>query len=307
MDDEQREAGRGGQAGRRARLTSGLAAMGLALAALAAGAATAFGGPPPDSPPSSPPTSAPPSPPSPPTPPTPRTYVALGDSYAAGTGTSAPADACERTANAYPALFAAAQKVPSFTSVACGGARVADVSGKQVPSLSHEADLVTLTVGGNDVGFGAIGAGCVRGTPAQCRATVGRGEALIRDELPARLNGLLGRIRAVAPYARVVVLGYPRLFDAARCAQLGAPFDAGNLAQVNRVIDRLAEVTAASAARAGAQFVDMRAAFAGHEACAQDSWINLLTPKGALHPNDKGHQAHLAELGRALTGPPPGP
>lgn len=50
-------------------------------------------------------------------------YVALGDSYAAGTGAGdyGSSGQCYRSANAYPQLWAKAHSPSSFTFAACGG------------------------------------------------------------------------------------------------------------------------------------------------------------------------------------------
>jgi lysophospholipase L1-like esterase len=106
-------------------------------------------------------------------------YVALGDSFAAlgptGAPTSGPAG-CLRSSLNYPSVLAEQLDVAEFVDVTCGGARTVDMTVPQIAqtppqfdALTADTDLVTLSIGGNDIGFSAI-AGCVVQTP---RATDG--------------------------------------------------------------------------------------------------------------------------------------
>src|SRR5689334_15465308 len=80
-------------------------------------------------------------------------YVALGDSYSSGVGASGQTGLCLRSANGYPGLWRAAHDPASYRTNACGGATTADLRSYQLSGLSGSTDLVTLTIGGNDVGF----------------------------------------------------------------------------------------------------------------------------------------------------------
>ena len=96
-------------------------------------------------------------------------YVALGDSYAAFGNellTTGPAD-CMRSIANYPATLDRYPVVGDLTDVTCGGAVTASLFTAQhenVPAqldaLDADTDLVTLSIGGNDVGFSAI-VGCI--------------------------------------------------------------------------------------------------------------------------------------------------
>src|SRR6187551_2110890 len=79
-------------------------------------------------------------------------YVALGDSYAAGVGSGGSGE-CGRSASAHPSLWNDAHSPAEFRFAACSGATTQDVLESQVASLSSVTTLVTLTVGGNDIGF----------------------------------------------------------------------------------------------------------------------------------------------------------
>jgi GDSL-like Lipase/Acylhydrolase family len=91
-------------------------------------------------------------------------YVALGDSYSSGVGAGShigSSRSCDQSANAYPALRDAASQPASYTSEACSGATTATVLGSQLGALSPATTLVSITVGGNDVGFSSVMETCV--------------------------------------------------------------------------------------------------------------------------------------------------
>src|SRR5687767_1197018 len=79
-------------------------------------------------------------------------YVALGDSYSSGVAAGdyfSGSGECKRSANAYPAAWAARHRPASFTFVACSGARTYDVRDGQLSALRNDTTLVTISIGGN--------------------------------------------------------------------------------------------------------------------------------------------------------------
>jgi lysophospholipase L1-like esterase len=229
-------------------------------------------------------------------------YVALGDSYAAGVG--AGSGPCGRTTASYPARFTAATAPRSSVSVACSGATTANVLKDQVRAVTRDTDLVTITVGGNDTGFGPVVARCTTApTDVACDHAVTAGERLARYVLPSALAVTYGTVRFRAPHATVVVLGYPRLYgDGGRCPA-GVP-DAARRARIDAGADALNAAIADSARRWGATFVDVRDAFAGHGLCGADPWLVPPGAPGAYHPTATGYArgylpALLAVTGRA--------
>ena len=146
-------------------------------------------------------------------------YVALGDSYSSGVGTGvydAASGDCARSPLSYPPLWASEHDPANFRFVACSGATTDNVRGDQVSALTPSTNLVTITVGGNDVGFGPVLQTCtVAESDSTCFAAVDAAEAFSRSVLPDRLSRTYAAIRSAAPYAQVIVLGYPRLFDLA--------------------------------------------------------------------------------------------
>jgi lysophospholipase L1-like esterase len=222
-------------------------------------------------------------------------YVALGDSYSAGTGAGSYAPAarsCERSARAFPQLWASRHAHASFVSVACAGATTASVRTSQLTALSRRTTLVSLTVGGNDVGFSSVMQACVLELKSACLKAIATAESSIRTVLPARLDSLLRAVRARAPRARIVLLGYPDLYDLSQsgsCIGIGTAKRTA-LDQGAAVLD---QVLSAAAARTGAHYVDVRARFAGHEICdASASYLNALSYPldTSYHPNAAGQQ-----------------
>jgi lysophospholipase L1-like esterase len=205
-------------------------------------------------------------------------YVALGDSYAAGLGaggTIASTGSCERSSKAYPALWRRAHDPASYVSRACSGATTEDVRARQLGALRPETTLVSVTAGGNDVGFGPVMRACATSGSGTCVADVDAAEKTMRTQLPGHLDTLYAAIRRGAPNARVVVVGYPRLYHVGVWWCLGLTDTARS--KINEAANVLDRVIAAAASRAGFTFADVRPAFVGHEICdGGSSWLHAV-------------------------------
>jgi lysophospholipase L1-like esterase len=237
-------------------------------------------------------------------------YVALGDSYSSGVGTGvydAESGDCVRSPLSYPPLWAAEHHPASFQFVACSGATTADVRGNQISALSPDTDLVTITVGGNDVGFGPVLQTCTFAeSDRTCIAAVDAAEAYSRSVLPGRLARTYAEIRSAAPYAQVIVLGYPRLFDLApSCADPLVPnlVRREKLNEGSDVLNTVIQKTVSQ--QSGFSFSDVRDRFASHGVCSADPWINgpsVPTFVGPYHPNQSGYrEGYLDALNAAST------
>lgn len=248
-------------------------------------------------------------------------YVALGDSYTAGPkipGQSATPAGCERSDHNYPALVARQLGLSGteFRDMSCTGATTEDLSAAQktddgtnpaqLSALHEDTRLVTLGIGGNDIGFSSMITTCVKagvryqvekllgGTDdSPCRSSYADGELETRistagDKLAAALKEIGHR----SPDARVYVVGYPTILPAkGDCTEMGlAPGDVGFLrAQEERLNSELR----ARAKDAGAAYVDTYTPSAGLDACADADvrWVEPLLPKApaaAVHPNERG-------------------
>jgi lysophospholipase L1-like esterase len=224
-------------------------------------------------------------------------YVALGDSYSSGVGAgsyTAESGSCDRSLSAYPALWAGANSVASFTFAACSGATTADVASSQLGALSPSTSLVSITIGGNDENFAGIMEDCNLYSDDTCVSEIQAAEDDAQANLPGKLASLYGQISSRAPSARVVVLDYPRFYDLAN--------DCIGLSQTKRTkidegIDVLDGILQNSASAAGFGFADVRGAFTGHEICDSNRWlhsVNFSDFSESYHPTADGHaQAYL--------------
>ncbi|WP_405390034.1 SGNH/GDSL hydrolase family protein [Streptomyces sp. NBC_01102] len=221
-------------------------------------------------------------------------YVALGDSYSSGVGagsyTSESGD-CKRSTNAYPYLWANANAPSSFKFVACSGATTTSVSSGQLSALSSSTTLVSVTAGGNDVGFADVMQTCVLQSEATCVNRVNTAISQVQTTLPGKLDSLYNGITSRAPQARVVVLGYPRFYRLSGSCIAG--LTETERGAINNASIILNDVLAKRAADAGFTFSSVVDEFTGHELCSGDAWIHSVTIPitNSYHPKTVGQSA----------------
>jgi lysophospholipase L1-like esterase len=221
-------------------------------------------------------------------------YTALGDSYSSGVGTRgyyADSGSCYRSPQAYPPLVAQSLGM-QLTFAACSGARVPDIY-NQLGSLGAGTNLVTLSVGGNDAEFVDVITRCALPWPWTCWGHLTNANNFIRNTLPGQLDALYDTIRNRAPNARVIVIGYPRIFNGEEC-NFGARISSGEQSELNNTANNLATTIAGRAAAHGFAFVDARTPFTGHAICDDVEWINgLANPiMESYHPNSGGQSTY---------------
>jgi lysophospholipase L1-like esterase len=153
-------------------------------------------------------------------------YVALGDSYASGPAIPGQIDAnCARSDHNYPHDVAVAQHT-HLTDVTCSGATTAEMTAPQgtapaqFAALGRTTDLVTVSIGGNDIGFSTIVGTCAQlgatdpaGAPCHTHYTSGGTDQLkvkIQQTAP-KIAQVIRGIHQRAPHAKVQVVGYPDL------------------------------------------------------------------------------------------------
>ena len=220
-------------------------------------------------------------------------YVALGDSYSAGLGAGnyiASSGSCDRSNDAYPALWSAANLPASYASVACSGATTSTVLSSQIPALSTSTTLVSITIGGNDVGFQSVMETCVLFPTSTCVRAIGQAESETASQLPGELDDVLNAITASAPDARVVVLGYPHLYDLGRSAGC-VGLSTTDRTDLNQAADLLDGQIQAAAFRHDDVFGDARSAFTAHEICDSAGWlhsVNFFDLSESYHPTAAG-------------------
>lgn len=271
-------------------------------------------------------------------------YAALGDSYSAGLGNS-PAypngvPNCGQSVKAYPALLDAGMPaLGKLGFIACENDVTDDfyTNGSNLSQLDalgllSNVRTVTLTIGGNDIGFVPVIAACADQTKdcyksqegkvsARLAALAGKGSATINGRPIHTIATLLADIHAVAPNAHIYLAGYPRQFGTsaeyytvlkghgqpgARVCFLNSsgasPFVRYDDAQwFDKTADALNGVlaNAVNTARSKgvpATFVSVRAAFTTHGDCdSGQSWLTPFTLPSygtILHPATTGQQAY---------------
>lgn len=228
-------------------------------------------------------------------------YDALGDSFAAGSGAAAPQDACGRNDSAYPHVLDGRMRIALDDFAACGGATIPSMLATQLTALGAETDLVTVSIGGNDIGWSAAVTACLIGTEEQCAQAIQGTSQLIEQQLPAGLDTAYTQISAAAANAHVVVTGYPRLFspehgDFVPFPQLPAVISVAEQEMLNDGADLLNSVIAEVAAEHRFQFVDVTSRYTGHGVNAPDAWLTGLDQPVPLHPTAKGQHAYGVAL-----------
>lgn len=248
-------------------------------------------------------------------------YVALGSSFAAGLGLGPRAPGSprisQRGVDGYPQQLARLLQVPSFTDMTSSGSTVRQVLrggqfllGPQIDALGPDTRLVTLTAGGNDIGyvgdltFMAYGnAGGLLGAPL--RLAKGKPKAASkRDfrELDENLRATLREIRRRSPRAQVVVATYPAILpEAGICGRLRITED--QAATMRGVADELSRVTRAAAAATRATVVDMAMLSKGHDACGEQPWTNGFRPEegASFHPTHAGARATAQAIASVIS------
>lgn len=221
-------------------------------------------------------------------------YVALGDSYSSGVGAgsyTSSSGSCDRSTNAYSQLWANANHPASYTSVACSGATTLDVVNSQVSALSSSTTLVSVTIGGNDVGFASVMQTCVLDSDSACLTAINNAESQARSILPGRLATAYSAIRSHAPGAHVIVLDYPELYDLGNswyCIGLSTT----DRTALNQAADLLDSTIQTAAGTAGFTFADVKGRFHGHELCDLfNEWlhsVNVTDVTESYHPTASG-------------------
>ncbi len=236
-------------------------------------------------------------------------YVALGDSYSSGVGTRTyinDGTSCQRSVYAYPSLIASARSY-TLNFRACSGATVADVTNTQLSALSTSTSYVSISVGGNDAGFASVLTECAQpGWMSNCNGAIDNAQNIINNTLPSRLATLYSSIRSKAPNAKVVIVGYPRIFNGEDC-NAGTWFSPAEETRLNYTSDLLNGKMSTAASNAGFTFASVTTPFVGHAVCDNPEWINGLSSpvSESYHPNKTGQSSgYTPVVSPKLTGAP---
>ncbi|WP_018157734.1 SGNH/GDSL hydrolase family protein [Demetria terragena] len=228
-------------------------------------------------------------------------YVALGDSFSAGTGTKSKVDDCYRSQLGYPALLAQKSGL-NLDYQACSGATTAGVRDNQLGTLNSSTAFVTMTIGGNDVGFADVLLECAKpGWLSDCEGAIAGGTAILNGSLPGRYDELFGTIKNKATNAKVTVGGYPHLFNGEDC-NAATFFSPDEQSSLNSSTSSLGELIKSKAGAYGFGYVDPVSTFKGHAVCDNPEWINGLSNpvEESYHPNRAGNEAYASLFGGAV-------
>lgn len=269
-------------------------------------------------------------------------YVAIGDSFQSGEGAPeyepgtdvADVNMCHRSFDAYAHRLHQTEPLVGgrLTFVACSGAVIDDLydtngepsgppwnEGAQMERLGGDTTLVTIGIGGNDMQFAKILETCIVRWATQkigsrpCSETE---EATFQQLLTSltepgpdselsRLQTTYEDVRARAPRARVLALGYPRFFTPAGDESCGGTRLVDQL-WINEKIRLFNERIAENVQAAGMEFVDTFTVGAGHELCsgsATEFMNRVVLPPHKMHsyhPNNFGHELLAGRVGSVL-------
>lgn len=269
-------------------------------------------------------------------------YVAMGDSYSSGEGnlpyeygSDSMANACHRSSNAYPRLVQRTLSLGSTAFVACSGAvsdyiidshNLENVEPPQAVQLSDETEIVTISLGGNDIGFLDVLQTCIASSAAQtCESAIDTARDKVEDpDFLSDITDVLDGIRSLTgPATNVIVLGYPHIFPeyeniSGNCTwgtyaqHILAPNKVSNrtiteseidaLREVHDILNNVISAAVVNTSDSHVDFVDPSVIFEDHEVCGNYTpWINSISltlnnsdiASGSYHPNQDG-QAALA-------------
>jgi lysophospholipase L1-like esterase len=234
----------------------------------------------------------------------------MGDSYAAGPLILPMTDpvTCVRSALNYAHLLAQQLHVTTLRDVTCSSATTQNfanpqpgsVSGTAPPqynALRSDTTLVTVGIGGNDVGLVGLAESCINVFPPpigkSCAAKYTAGGV---DQYSQRIQAfaptfgtVIDRIHQLAPNARVLMVGYPTAIRNGGCFPY-QPLLGPDATYIQAKIDELNSVMAQQAAAHNATYVNIRTSSVGHDSCALPGirWLEGLVPTSdsfPLHPN----------------------
>lgn len=243
--------------------------------------------------------------------PAPDTYVALGDSYTAGPlilNQSLEPLGCLRSDRNYPRIAKPQIKAAKFVDVSCSGAQTEDLFNQQgvtpgpnppqFDALSSSTKVVTIGIGGNDIGFSGIVQNCATLDPfsSGCRGDyLVNGRDLLRERIAATaadIDAVLVETKRRAPRAKVFLVGYPTIIpETGNGCWPTVPIVAGDVSYLRGVAKALNTMLQERAVANGAYYVDTATSSIGHDMCSSSRWVEAIIPTrdaAPVHPNAAG-------------------
>jgi hypothetical protein len=253
-------------------------------------------------------------------------WAGLGDSYAAGPlipNQQLNPLGCLRSDRNF-AHLAAASLGRSLADVSCSGAKTDDMTAPQdvtpgpanppqFNALTADTQIVTLQIGGNDIGFTSFFQNCATANPFAhpCRDKyVVNGRDTLADKIAAtapKIAAVLQGIHARSPNARVFVVNYAAILpETGSGCWPQVPIAFSDVPYLRGVEKNLNAMLAQQAAANGAGIVDDYTASIGRDACksASTRWVEPLVPGNAaapFHPNARGEAGVAAAVVSAVS------
>jgi len=254
-------------------------------------------------------------------------YVALGDSFTAGPviPLQIPPFGCLKSDHNYPHLAAPALKFQAFRDASCSGAQTKHMTEPQdvdpgpnppqFDALDAGTRMVSVGIGGNDIGFSEIIRNCQSATTPEGQPCQDHYVVNGRDEISARIAAtapkiaeVLQGIAARSPKARIYLVNYLPIFpdEGPGCwpqipvADADVPYLRAKEKELNAMLGE-------QAAANGARLVDAYTAGIGHDACQLPlvRWVEPAVPVNAaapFHPNLFGMEGTARTLLAATHG-----
>ncbi|GAA2709169.1 MULTISPECIES: SGNH/GDSL hydrolase family protein [Streptomyces] len=255
-------------------------------------------------------------------------YVALGDSFTSGPSIPTQVNVtCGRSNANYPSLLKEWLGITRFTDASCGGAVTQDMwrsqpgrpgTTPQLDAIDSSTTLVTLGIGGNDIGFGEVIFRCSHAWPKPVptdnpcqRYFTGSGTDALEERIEQtapKVADILKGIHQRAPHARIAVVGYPAVIgdDIAGCRTSLRIAD-GDIPYLRGVIRHLNAMLRRQAVAHDALYVNTNATTADHDACRpfEDRYVEGLytrpeRPAIPVHPNADGERAMALAVVKTL-------
>ena len=242
-------------------------------------------------------------------------YIALGSSFAAGIGLGqrvpdSPLQ-CFRTAGGYPTLVAKKTGM-RLVDMSCSGSTTTHILsggqlllGPQLAAIGPATKLVTITSGGNDVGYIGdlmVASGNMGRLGAWWHGDIEHADARPYDVVTDNLITVINSVRQKAPSAKILIINYPAIIPPnGSCAALGVSKEQADISR--DLAQQLALATKRAADEGGAQLVDIASASMGHDVCSKVPWVNGASVETgtAFHPNAAGAEATADAIAKAYS------
>ncbi len=287
-------------------------------------------------------------------------YLGLGDSFSSGEGafnykafTDTDENKCHNSLVSYPFLIGNDMGMSDYESVACSGATTFDIRTEnraynedpqaknktseefdqeirvnflpgyrpqRFMTLEYQPKIITLGIGGNNIGFGDIVKNCVM--PGTCYNSYAERKMLLQtiDNEFEEFVATYTEVVESSADSRVYVHGYPSIVAETSDCNVNVRLNENERMLANGLVSYLNRTIERAAAKAGVYYVDVEDAFTGYRLCEQrwqwelavngmtagddklidDKWIlnwfNGPIGNESYHPNARGHELYKASI-----------